>query len=416
MPAEPNTALLEQKIAEVQPSDIATLVYTSGTTGKSKGVVLRHHHLISALLSSSEVFPLYSGDRSIVYLPLAHILQRFVAYRALVDDIEGSFAPDLDSLAETIRYTRPHVLVAVPRVLEKILEMAASKAMEKGRLGAGVFRWAMHVAQLWGTGRGQYSRRIALQHRIASRLVYSKIHAALGGHLRCILSGAAPLSPSLAAQFRGIGIQIVEGWGLTESCGPATLVHPNEYQLGSVGKAINSISLRVSNDGEIQLQGESLFDEYWNNPEATEAAFTEDGWFRTGDLGVCDPQGYVWITGRSKDLIVTAGGKNIAPYPIEDKLRLPGIEQAIVLGDGRPYLICLFALEEAVVNSEHHQQRVAEHVAFVNRSLPRFSQIKKWAIVEQRLTPENGLLTPTFKPKRALLQTHFADLINSLYS
>jgi long-chain acyl-CoA synthetase len=220
----------------------------------------------------------------------------------------------------------------------------------------------------------------------------------------------------LAAQFRGIGIQIVEGWGLTESCGPATLVHPNEYQLGSVGKAINSISLRVSNDGEIQLQGESLFDEYWNNPEATEAAFTEDGWFRTGDLGVCDPQGYVWITGRSKDLIVTAGGKNIAPYPIEDKLRLPGIEQAIVLGDGRPYLICLFALEEAVVNSEHHQQRVAEHVAFVNRSLPRFSQIKKWAIVEQRLTPENGLLTPTFKPKRALLQTHFADLINSLYS
>lgn len=415
MPAEPDVELFERLAAQVQASDVATLIYTSGTTGAAKGVMLKQAQLLSALNASSSVFPLYRGDRSIIYLPMAHILQRFVVYRALIDDVEGAISPSFEALPKVIRSIRPHVLVVVPRVLEKILEQGEREAQEKGELPRLVFRWAMKVAQQWSNAENRRSRRLTIQHRLANRLVFSKIRAGLGGHLRCILSGAAPLSPTLAATYLGMGIAVVEGWGLSESCGPATMVHPQDYRIGSVGKALSSIAVRTSPQGELQLKGESLFEAYWNKAEATAKAFTKDGWFKTGDIGEIDSEGYVWITGRIKDLIVTAGGKNIAPQPIELQLSLSGIAQTIVIGDRRPYLIALFAPDELSTDVPT-AAAIEQQVAMVNQALPSFAQIKRWAILPGPLHPEEGLLTPTLKPKRAAIMSTYAALIESIYA
>ena len=414
MPAEPDLDLLERMAAQVQPSDVATLIYTSGTTGDSKGVVLKHAQILAALRASAQVFPLFRGDRSIIYLPMAHILQRFVAYRALIDDVEGAISPSLSALPDVIKHIRPHVLVVVPRVLEKVLEQAEVEAAKKGDLPQLIFRWAMKVARKWSDKENRRSRRLKVQYRLAERLVYTKIRQGLGGHLRCILSGAAPLSPKLAATYLGMGFQLVEGWGLSESCGPATLVNPKEYRVGSVGQALDSIAIRVSEGGELQLKGESLFEEYWRKQNHTKSAFTEDGWFRTGDIGHIDSDGFVWITGRIKDLIVTAGGKNIAPQPIELQLSCSGIAQVIVLGDKKPYLIALFAPDDS--SAPPSNDVLERHVEAVNQGLPRFAQIKKWAILSAPLSPESGLLTPTLKPKRAAIQEAYTELIESIYA
>lgn len=415
MPAEPDSELFERLAAQVQPSDVATLIYTSGTTGDSKGVVLTHSHLVAGLRASSSLFPLHKGDRSIIYLPMAHILQRFVAYRALIDDVEGAVAPSLEHLPEVIQDIRPHVLVVVPRVLEKILDRALDTAKSKGDLPLMVFRWAMKVAEQIGRGGEPKSRRLRLQAKLAERLVFSKIRAGLGGHLRCILSGAAPLSPRISAIFWGMGLQVVEGWGLSESSGPATLSHPHNYRLGSVGQVLDSLSIRRSSAGELQLKGASLFESYWNQPSATAAAFTEDGWFKTGDSGFIDEDGHVWITGRIKDLIVTAGGKNIAPQPIELLLNQLGGTQAVVLGDKRPYLIALFAPEDNGRLGPSSAD-IQAHVNWVNQGLPRHAQIKRWSLLSSSLCVENGLLTPTLKPKRTAIQRTYSELIESIYS
>ena len=415
MPAEPDFELFERLTAQVQPSDVATLIYTSGTTGASKGVVLTHSHLVAGLRASSSLFPLHKGDRSIIYLPMAHILQRFVTYRALIDDVEGAVAPSLELLPEVIQDIRPHVLVVVPRVLEKILDRASDTAKSKGEFPHMVFRWAMKVAEQVGRDGQPKSRRLMFQAKLAERLVFSKIREKLGGHLRCILSGAAPLSPRISAIFWGIGLQVVEGWGLSESCGPATLSHPQNYRLGSVGQVLDSLSIRCSSSGELQLKGESLFESYWNQPSATAAAFTDDGWFKTGDSGVIDEDGHVWITGRIKDLIVTSGGKNIAPQPIELLLNQLGATQAVVLGDKRPYLIALFAPDDNE-SVGYSSADIQAHVNWVNQGLPRHAQIKRWSMLPSSLCVENGLLTPTMKPKRAAIQCTYSELIDSIYS
>ncbi|MEC8277104.1 MAG: AMP-binding protein [Myxococcota bacterium] len=415
MPAEPDLELFERLAAQVQPTDVATLIYTSGTTGNSKGVVLKHAHLVSALRSSAELFPLRKGDRSIIYLPMAHILQRFVVYRALIDDVEGAVSPSLEYLPEVIQSIRPHLLVVVPRVLEKILNRAEQAAIERGDFAHLIFRWAMKVAYKVGNSDLPKSQRLMLQAQVAERLVFSKIRDGLGGQLRCILSGAAPLSPKISAIFWGMGLQVVEGWGLSESCGPATLINPEQYQLGSVGRILDSLSIRRSIEGELQLKGESLFEGYWKQAAATEAAFTEDGWFKTGDIGHIDEDGYVWITGRIKDLIVTAGGKNIAPQPIELLLNQIGDVHTVVLGDNRPYLIALFAPENTLSDGPS-ESKIKSHVHKINLTLPRYAQIKRWAILSEAFHPENGLLTPTLKPKRNAIQKTHSRLIESLYS
>lgn len=416
LPAKADFEFLKKKIAEVQDNDIATLVYTSGTTGPSKGVVLKHKHIMSTLFATQTSFPMFAGDRSIVYLPMAHILQRIVSYRALIDDVEGTISPSIEALPHCLKATRPHVLVVVPRVLEKIVLTAGQKAESAGVAAYGVFRWAMRVAESVGLSEKPLSRRLKIQQRIAQRLVYSKIQSALGGHLRTILSGAAPLSPTVAAQFIGMGFHISEGWGLSESSGPATISQAEGYRLGSVGMPIRCVSVRVSEIGELELKGESVFESYWNNPEETQAAFTSDGWFRTGDMGRLDKAGRIWITGRSKDIIITSGGKNIAPQPIESRLIGGIIEYAVLIGDRRPYVVALIqGFDQNDANVHDMENEIQKKIDELNQQLPSFAQIKKWALLSENLSLENGTLTPTLKVKRTLVHERFKGQIDELY-
>ncbi len=433
-PARPDLEWLATQIATVRTEDVATYIYTSGTTGTPKAVVLNHHNFTSIVEATMARLPLYPGEQSVIFLPLAHVLQRFTQYRGLTESAVGWFAPSIDALPETIQIARPHVMATVPRMLEKIRTKIETQAAEKSPRAATIVSWAIEVGRTVNEKRwaGDWvGLRLQAQYKIADKLVFSKIREGLGGNLRLLICGGAALDPDLATWFEAIGIAVREGWGLSETTAPAAVNGIDDFRFGTVGKALDGTEVTLAEDGEILVRGPGVFQGYLKDEAATDDAFTADGRFKTGDLGVIE-DGFVQIVGRKKEIIVTAGGKNIAPVPIEHAIEGGSIGQAVVVGDDRPYLVALVASDperlaararsegwtgEPVDWSQRPDVRaeIDAAMALANEGLARFETIKRWAILTEPLTEENGLLTPTLKLKRQAIAERYREEIEGLY-
>ena len=427
---------LDERIGAITTDCLATIVYTSGTTGRPKGCALTHGSLRTNVLQTLEaVRPMFEPDEvSLVFLPLAHTLTKIIALVGSEWGIKMAFATDLAHLQEELAMVRPTMVVAVPRVFEKMFNTAQHKALAAGR--GRVFDKSVAVAMRWSeerlAGRSNPLNRIA--HAVFERLVYRKLQAAFGGRLRFAFSGGAPLGPRLTHFFNGVGVKIFEGYGLTETSPTLTVNRSDAWRPGSVGKPLAATSIRIAEDGEILAKGPQVFRGYWHNDVDTSSTFDDDGWFLTGDVGTLDGDGFLWITGRKKELIVTAAGKNVAPAPLEDRLRAhPFISQAVVVGDGRPFIAALIALEPDAVaqwavdrglgdtslagladNSELRAV-IRSAVESANRSVSTAESIRDFALLPDSLSVERGDLTPTLKVRRSVVEGRYADLIERFY-
>lgn len=434
-----NGSLLDEGRNSVTPEDLAGLVYTSGTTGLPKGVALTHSNLHSVASTLDEIVPLNRGDTGVVYLPMSHILQRVNTYFGTKSGIVGYFAPEITALVDTCQAAKPSSVSGVPRVFEKVharIMAGVSAAPEsrqktfKSAVEAGVER-----AKLELEGK---SVPIGLKLRtwLYERLVYSKLRERIfGPNVSMLSSGAAPISIELLEFFHGIGMPIFEGYGLTETSSPITLNLPGKTKLGTVGPPLPGSQIKIAEDGEILLKGPGVFKEYYKNEEATKEAFTDDGWFKSGDIGEIDSDGYLKITDRKKFIIITAAGKNIAPAPIEQKLNQhPAIGQVVVHGDKKKYLTALLALDPegatawaesngkgdvsmaALAADKQFQDEISGFVDKVNRDLGSYETIKYHTILPEEFSVENGLLTPSMKIKRKTVEETYSGEIDSMYA
>ena len=426
--------VLDARIAAIDIDDVATIVYTSGTTGRPKGCVLTHRNLRSnAIQSLDAVNALLDGDeRSLLFLPLAHSFAKIIALVGFEHGVKGVFATGLTNLPEDLALAEPTMIVAVPRVFEKVANAAREASVER-RLGR-VFDRAADIAIRFATERcdGQVRTRTRLEHALYDRLVYGKIRAALGGSMRMAFSGGGPLGERLTLFFDGIGIRVFEGYGLTETSPTLTVNRADMWRPGTVGSPLAGTTIRIAADGEILAKGPQVFSGYWGNQQATDDSFTSDGWFQTGDIGRIE-DGAVRITGRKKELIVTAGGKNVSPSQIEDQLRAhPLISQAVVIGDDRPFIGALITIDDEAIagwrrehGHEDHsgprldaaiREEVQRRVDEVNSSLSRAESIREFAVLPADLTIESGELTPTLKLRRATIAQRHAQVIEEIYS
>lgn len=399
---------LHHAAAAVTPDQLCTLIYTSGTTGDPKGAMIPHAAMMAVCEASRAALPLDGHHRSIVYLPLAHSLQRMAAYRSFFDDVEAWWCARLDALPDAIAVARPTVLVAVPRVLEKMQARVEGTIARQSSAVRRLAGWALGVGRRRGQGGALRRAELAL----AERLVLGRIRARLGG-LRFVGVGGAALNVETARFFEAVGIEVLEAWGLTETCAPATLNRPGRARLGTVGTPLDGVELRLLDDGEVLVRGPGLFTGYWRDPDATARAVV-DGWFHTGDIGALDADGFLRIVDRKKELIVTAGGKNVAPVPIERRLEGGGIGQAVVIGDARPYLVALLTPDPDQPPADAEalgRARVAE----VNAGLDPHARVRRWAWVPP-MTVEDGQLTPTLKPRRRVIAARHAAVIDALYA
>jgi len=417
--------------------DLATIIYTSGTTGRPKGVELTHGNFIGLTLNTvahvPEVFN--GGGRVVLFLPLAHVFARFVQVVAIAGGSVLGHSPDVKNLTTDLMAFRPTYLLGVPRIFEKVYSGAEqSSAAEKAR---GYFHWAARVAIAYSraldTERGP-SAWLKFQRVFADGLVFSKLRDKLGGQVTFAVSGGGPLGERLGHFYRGLGLNIIEGYGLTETTAPTSVNRPGHTKIGSVGKMLPGTQAKVGDDGEILLKGAHIFRGYHKNEEATKEAFTPDGWFRTGDLGKIDDDGYIHITGRKKEIIVTSGGKNVAPAQLEDRVRShPLVSQAVVVGDNRPFIGALLTLDtEALPGwlTMHNkpEMTVAEAMTDAdviesldkainraNEAVSKAESIRKWHILPGDFTIENGYLTPSMKVRRAEVLRDFAADVDALY-
>jgi len=435
--AEPDLDWLRATAEGVAPGDIATIIYTSGTTGLPKGVVLTHGAFVAVARATVGLVPVEPGDCSVVWLPLAHSFQRFAQYRGMMEDIVGYYAPSLQRLAEALLAARPQVLVSVPRMLEKIRDRVAAQVAARGGVSARLYRWAFAIGhrRLGYLERGEsVPRAVGLAFRLADRLVFHEVKERLGGRLRVLVSGGAALNPDVARWYGAMGLLVLEGWGLTETCAPATMNTEDAFRIGTVGRPIPGVEVRIAEDGEILVKSPGLLAGYYRDPEAT-AEVMRDGWFATGDIGTLDADGFLSITDRKKAILVTAGGKNIAPVPLEKRLEAhPLVGQSMVVGSERRFLAALLvpdpdALDALAVRHgwpeeapevrqvrPEVQRRLQEAVDGCNDGLARFETIKRWAAVATPFTVESGELTPTLKLKRRVVEQRHQDVIEALYA
>jgi long-chain acyl-CoA synthetase len=405
----------------VEEDDLATLIYTSGTTGPPKGCMLTHRNLVTAALCVRESLQ-HPGDVVLLFLPLAHSYGRLAHQAATVRHATVAPVADVVRVPEALAAVRPTVLPAVPRVYEKIHANALGEierlAGPRRRIGL----WALGVGARSGRRRREgagVSRLLRLQERLADRLVFSQIRERLGGRLRLGISAAAPLSTDVMEFFHALGVPVIEGYGLTETSSSATVNDPEDFRIGTVGRPVEGAEIRIADDGEILVRSDAVFAGYYKEPEATAAVLSEDGWLRTGDVGAFDQEGFLRITDRKKDLIITAGGKNIAPQNLENALKASRfVSQAVVVGDRRPYVTALLTLDEAEVaaSGREPQELMQELVDDVNRDRTRVEQIKRFVILPRDFTQEHGEVTPTLKLRRTVIQEHFASEIEQLYA
>ncbi|GAA1493334.1 AMP-dependent synthetase/ligase [Curtobacterium herbarum] len=428
---------LDARTAAVSGRDDATIIYTSGTTGRPKGCVLRHDNFTATVEGSTEAMSeIVSGDAStLLFIPMAHVFARFIAAMSVSAGVLVGHEPDTKDLMRAVSTFKPTFLLAVPRVFEKIYNSAEQKADLGGK--GRVFRAAAAtaVAHSEAVAAGRVPLGLALRFRLFDRLVYSRLREAIGGRVRYAISGSAPLSPRLSHFFRSIGVHILEGYGLTETTAPATVNRATELRIGSVGRALPGVEVRIADDQEILIRGVDVFDRYWQNPEATAAAF-RDGWFRTGDLGRLDGDGILSVTGRAKELIVTASGKNVAPAPLEDAIREhPLVGQVVVVGEGKPFVAALVTLDrdmlpgwceargivpaltpQQAAHDERVQQAVQEAVDTANGRVSRAESVRSFSVLDADLTEASGHLTPKLTIKRSVVLRDFAADIEYIYS
>jgi long-chain acyl-CoA synthetase len=416
-----NPDVLEAAALETGEDDLGTLIYTSGTTGPPKGCMLTHKNLVTAAVRVRTNMP-DGGDTVLLFLPLAHTFGRLAHQAAAFYGSTVALVSEATRVAEALGAVRPTILPAVPRIYEKIhagvLDRIANEEGAKRKLGL----WALDVG-----ARASRLRRagapvpagLRVQERIADRLVFAKVKERLGGRLRVGVSGAAPLGIDVLEFFHALGMLVIEGYGLTETASSLSVNDPDAFKFGTVGRAVDGCEVKLDDDGEILVRSDTVFAGYYKDPEATAAAFTDDGFFRTGDVGEIDADGYVKITDRKKDLIITAGGKNIAPQNIENALKASRfVSQALVVGDRRPYVVALITLEwpEVEASGRDPQQLVSGIVDEVNRDRVRVEQIKRFAILPRDFSQEEGEITPTLKLRRKVVHEHFAAEIEQLYT
>ncbi|WP_034649570.1 AMP-dependent synthetase/ligase [Corynebacterium vitaeruminis] len=430
---------VDARIQATNSADLASLVYTSGTTGRPKGCRLTHANWIAevrGLLTNPIGAIAVPGTRVLTFLPLAHVLARAVSLAVAIGGATQSHWSDFSTISMEFQRARPNLILGVPRVFEKVRNGAAANAAENGPVRAAAFLQAEKVAQEYSraldTVEGP-SRVLKLKHKAFDKLVYSKIRAAMGDSVKYAISGGSAISHDLMHFFRGIGTPIYEGYGLTETTA-ACAVDFEEQKIGTVGRPVGGNSIRINDDGEILVKGLTVFEGYWNNEEATKDSI-EDGWFNTGDLGELLDSGHLVITGRKKDLIVTAGGKNVSPGPMEDALRAhPMISQAMVVGDGKPFIGLLLTLDEDALKRwklNHNipesrsvsematdpvlRAEIQDAVNAVNATVSHAEAIKKFYILDRDLTEEADELTPTMKVKRNVVARRYADAIAQIY-
>ena len=405
----------------VEEDDLATLIYTSGTTGPPKGCMLTHRNLVTAATCVVEGVN-HPDDIVLLFLPLAHSYGRLAHQAGTHRGATIALVADVARVPEALATVQPTVLPAVPRVYEKVHANALGEIERAGGLRRRIGLWALGVGARTSRARREGERvsgSLALQQRLADRLVFAKVRERLGGRLRVGISGAAPLSPDVMEFFHALGVPVIEGYGLTETASSVSVNEPEDFRIGTVGRPVDGSEIRLADDGEILVRSDSVFAGYYKEPEATSAALTDDGWFRTGDVGEIDDEGFLKITDRKKDLIITAGGKNIAPQNLENALKTSRfVSQALVVGDRRPYVTALVTLDEAELASSDRdpQELVQELVNDVNRDRMRVEQIKRFAILPRDFSQEEGEVTPTLKLRRSVIHEHFADEIEKLYA
>jgi long-chain acyl-CoA synthetase len=417
--AEHPTAV-DDAAADVGEDDLFTYIYTSGTTGPPKACMIRHrnYYAMADKVRQVEDFTV-RGDVMLVYLPLAHNFGRLMHLLGPHVGYAVAFCPDPYAVAEALPAVRPTVFPSVPRVYEKVYTGVTAKFAEATGLKRKLIDWALpigrRVSGLRQAGR-PVPRGLAVRHRIADRLVYSKVKDRLGGRVRICISGGAPLARDIIEFFDAIDILILEGYGLTECTTAATVNRPTRYRFGTVGPTLPGVELRIADDGEVLIKTETIFAGYFKDEEATRGVLPGDGWLRSGDVGSLDEDGFLTITDRKKDILVTAGGKNVAPQNLENALKThPIVSQALVVGDRRPYVAALVTLAEDADRDNAHAE-VQRLVDDVNGDLSRFEQIKRFTILPRDFSAEEGEVTPTLKLKRRVCQEHFAAEIEALYS
>ncbi len=429
---------LAERVASTRPTDLATIVYTSGTTGPPKGVMQTHGNHIAAVTASKQATPVEEGWVHLLFLPLAHSFARLESFLGVAHGLTTAFAENLDKVGENLKETRPHFICSVPRVFEKVYGKILAGVEAGSPAKRKIFGWAVSVGRDVSRHqqRGQpVPATLELKRKLAHRLVFSKLHAALGGRLQWAVSGGAPLSRDIAEFFHAAGILLLEGYGLTETCPALTFNRPDRFKFGSVGQTLPGVQLRIAADGEILARGPNIATlGYFKQPEATREVFDLDGWFHTGDIGTIDGDGFLVITDRKKDLIVTAGGMNIAPQNIENLLKAdPFISQVMIYGDRRPYPVALitvnpeelskFAREQGILTSEaaaivkHPKvvERVGRTVEEKNTQLQSYAKIKRFTVLATDFTLDGGELTPTLKVKRRVVSQKYKDTIEELY-
>jgi long-chain acyl-CoA synthetase len=428
---------LEKARASLNLDSLATIIYTSGTTGKPKGCELLHRGFVdlskNAMLELPEVVK--EGTATVLFLPLAHVYARFISILCVHAGIKVGHQPDTTNVAAAMQSFHPDFLLAVPRVFEKVYNSAEQKA-EAGGKGK-IFRKAVQVAIDYSRGldkKGGPSLLLKVEHKLFDILVYKKLRAAMGGKVKYAVSGGAPLGERLGHFFRSIGLIVLEGYGLTETSAPAMIGRATDAKIGKVGRVLPGCAVKIADDGEILLKGSNVLRGYWKNPEATKATMEGD-WFKTGDIGELDDEGFITITGRKKELIVTAGGKNVAPTALEDPLRAsPIIGQAVVIGDQRPFVAALLSLDPEMMpvwlanngqpsdltlsqaaKNPRVLQELQKAVDEVNSTVSNAEAIKKFEVIDSELSEKSGHLTPSLKIKREAITRDFAPIIEQIY-
>ena len=424
----------------MSPDDLATIVYTSGTTGMPKGCVLTHGNLLSLVhnvVAADEITARVFNEHqsTLLFLPLAHSLARVIQLSALHAGVRLGHT-DMSNVVEDLKSFQPTVVLSVPRVFEKLYNTARHTATAAGKKK--VFDKAEEIAIAYSEAvdHGGPGTAVRLEHAAFDRLVYRKVLAAMGGKARWAVSGGAPLGSHLGHVFRGMGITVLEGYGLTETTAGGTLNLPGQHKVGSTGRPIPGCELRIADDGEILMRGGHVFSGYWQNPEATAEVFDAEGWFRTGDVGYLDEDGYLFITDRKKDLIVTSAGKNVAPAVLEDRLRRHWlVSQALVVGDARPYVGALLTVDaeafetwksdagkpadaplQALLDDADLRSAVQEAVDLANAAVSQAEAIRRWRVLPQEFTIEAGDVTPTLKLRRATVAARYGEDVELLYS
>lgn len=428
---------VDRRVEELTIHDAATIVYTSGTTGPPKGVVLTHGNFVTLARNGHEWMPEIAKPRHsrlLLFLPLAHVYARFLQVFQLTGGGILGHTPNTRNLLADLESFRPTYLLAVPRVLEKIYNSADQSAGSGFSLKT--FRWAAKTAIQYSraldTEAGP-SRGLKAQHQLADTLVYRKIKDLLGGNCKYVVSGGGPLGERLGHFYRGLGVTVLEGYGMTESVGPLSVNTPRLSKIGTVGPPISTVAVKISEDGEVLVKGPTIFKRYHNMPKETDAAWS-DGWYHTGDIGSLDRDGYLQITGRAKELIVTAGGKNVVPTILEDRLRgHPLVSQVVVVGDQRPFIAALITIDSEMlpgwlrnhnlpamtvseaINHPEVKNALNRAVERANQAVSRAESIRKIKILTSDFTEANGLLTPSLKVKRPVVHRRFEDEINEIY-